>query len=134
MPLICLSCAWVAGIFLGAEELDLPLAFILIGLIPLPLLLFASKHKKLIILASFSLIILFAAIAYSYSSLHTVNESSLRSYNDNITEIKGMVARDPEVRDKSTHLYLSATEIKLEKGWREVSRNSSTICAQIPYL
>ena len=51
MSLIYLSCAWVAGIFLGSE-FSLPLAFVFIGLTPLPLLFFVRQHKKLIILTS----------------------------------------------------------------------------------
>ncbi|MFC2022449.1 hypothetical protein ACFLTR_04515, partial [Chloroflexota bacterium] len=62
MSLIYLSCAWVVGIFFGSifleSEFDLPLLFIFIGLIPLPLLFLARQHKKLIILTSFCLIIL----------------------------------------------------------------------------
>ena len=120
MPLIYLSCAWVAGIFLGSK-FDLPLALILVGLIPLPLLFPARQHRKIIVLTSLSLVALFAAAAYSYSSLHTDNESSLHFHNNRgIVEIKGMVARDPAVRDKSTHLKLSASEIKLYEGWQAV--------------
>jgi len=131
VPLICLSCAWVAGIFLGSS-FYLPLALILAGLIPLPLLLFIRQHRKIIILTSFSLFTLFAATAYSYSSLHTVDESSLRLYNDTVTEIKGMVARDPKVRDKTTHLHLSATEIKLDKGWQKVSGTALLFVPRYP--
>jgi len=131
VPLICLSCAWVAGIFLGSS-FYLPLALTLVGLIPLPLLFFIRQHRKIIILTSFSLFTLFAATAYSYSSLHTVDESSLRLYNDNVAEIKGMVARDPEVRDKTTHLHLSATEIKLDKGWQKVSGTALLFVPRYP--
>ena len=131
MPLIYLSCAWVAGIFLGSG-FYLPLALILTGLIPLPLLFFIRQHRKIIILTSFSLFTLFAATAYSYSSLHTVNESSLRLYNDNVTEVKGVVARDPEVRDKTTHLHLSATEIKLDKEWQKVEGTALLFVPRYP--
>ncbi|MFC1915789.1 ComEC/Rec2 family competence protein [Chloroflexota bacterium] len=132
MPLICLSCAWVAGIFLGTK-FNLPLALILTGLVPLLLLFFIRQHRKLIILTGLSLITLFAAATYSYSSLYTVNESSLRHYNDSgIAEIKGMVARDPDVRDKSTHLYLSATEIKLDKGWQAVKGTALLFVPRYP--
>ncbi len=120
MPLIYFSGAWVTGIFLGAE-FNLPLALIFSGLIPFPLLYFLRQRKKTIILASFSLIIFFAAANYSYSSLHSVNANSLRFYNDRgVTEIKGTVAKDPEIRDKNAHLYLEASEIKLDEEWQEV--------------
>ncbi len=121
MPVIYLSCAWVAGIFLGSN-LNLSWLFIFTGLIPLPLLFFARQQKKMIILISLGLIIFFAAAPYSHAVLKTVDDSHLRFYNDRGTvEIKGMVASDPEVRDKSTHLKLTATDIKMAEEWREVS-------------
>ena len=134
MLLIYLSCAWVAGIFLGSN-LNLPLALSLAGLIPLLLLFFARQHRKPIILTSLVLFTLLAAAAYAYSSLHTVDENTLHFYNDRgSVEIKGMVAGDPDVRDKNTRLNLAATEIKLDKGWQEVEGNGADICAQIPCL
>ena len=125
MLLIYLSCAWVAGIFLGSEFLEskfnLPLAFVLIGLIPLPLLFLARQYRKLIILTSLCLIILFSGTAYFQSSLPTDDESSLQFYNDRGTvEIKGLVDRAPELRDRNTRLRLSAREIKPDEKWREV--------------
>ena len=121
MTLIYIGCAWVAGILLGTNA-DLPLALSLLGLIPLPLLFFARQHKKAIILMSLVLFALFAAAPYAHSSLYKIDERDLRLYNDSGTvEIKGMVAKAPEVRDKSTHLSLSAPEIKLANEGREVA-------------
>jgi len=120
MPLITISCAWVTGIFLGSY-FNLPLAFILTGLIPLTLLFLVRNHRKPVIISSLCLIAMFTAATYSYSSQHEFNETSLRFHNDCGTiEIKGKVARDPDVRDKSTHLHVSATEIKLKDGWQAV--------------
>ena len=120
MPLIYLSCAWVAGIYLGSK-FNLPLAFILIGLIPFPLLFF-HKHRKVIILTSLCLIALFGGAFCFQASLPPSDESSLQFYNDReMVAIRGMVDRDPEVRDKTIHLRLSATEIKVDEEWQEVS-------------
>ncbi len=120
MLLIFLSCIWVAGIFLGSK-LNLPPAFILIGLIPLPLLFFTRQYRKPIILASLGIITLLASAAYSFSSLNTVDDSRLHFYNDSgVVELKGTVAGDPDVRDKNTRLTLSASEIRLDSGWRGV--------------
>jgi len=120
VPLIYLSCAWVAGIFLG--KFNLPVVLILTGLAPLPLLFFLRQHRKLIILASLCLIALFGGAFCFQSSQPPNDESTLQFYNDQGTvEIKGMVNADPEVRDKTTHLRLSATEIKLDEEWPEVS-------------
>ena len=43
-----------------------------------------------------------------------------------------MVARDPEVRDKSTHLYLSAAEIKLGERWHEVDGTALLFVPRYP--
>ncbi|MFQ5996060.1 MAG: ComEC/Rec2 family competence protein, partial [Dehalococcoidales bacterium] len=132
MALVCLSGAWVAGIFLGAK-FSLPLAFVLTGLIPLPLLFFIRQHKKIIILSSLSLIAFFAATTYAYSSQHTVTESDLRFYNDSgISEIKGFISRDPEIRDKSTHLHLQASEIKLDGEWQPVKGTALLFVPRYP--
>ena len=119
MPLIYLSCAWVAGIFLGSE-FNLSLVLILTGLIPLPLLFFC-QHRKLIILTSLCLSALFGGAFSFQSSLPTVNENCLQFYNDQTVEIKGIVNSDPEIKEKTTHLPLSATEIRLDEKWQEVS-------------
>ncbi len=120
MLLICLSCVWIAGIFLGSR-LNLPPLLCLAGLVPLPLFFFTRRHRKAVIFASLGIIVLVAAAVYSYSSLYIVDEGRLHFYNDRgIAEIKGMVAGDPDVRDKSTHLTLSAAAIRLDTGWREV--------------
>ena len=131
MPLIYLSCAWVAGIFLGSN-FNLPLALILTGLIPLPLLFF-RQHRKMIILISLCLIALFSGAFYFQSSLPTVNEHYLQFYNDQGTiEIRGMASADPEVRDKTTHIHLSTTAIKLDEKWQEVSGTALLFVPRYP--
>ncbi len=117
MPLIYLSCALVAGIFLGSK-FNLPLAFILTGLIPLPLLYFTSRHRKSVLLTGLCLIAFFGGAFRFQSGL----DAGLQPYNDRGTvALKGMVDKDPEVRDKVTHLRLRATEIKLNEEWQEVT-------------
>jgi len=131
VPLIYLSCAWVAGIFLGLK-FNLPLFLILTGLIPLPLLFF-RQHRKMIILASLCLIALFSGAFHFQSSLPTVNEHCLQFYNDQgAIEIRGTVDRDPDIRDKTTHIRLSATEIKLDEEWQEVSGTALLFVPRYP--
>jgi len=137
VPLIYLSCAWVAGIFLGAKlveaELELPLALILIGLVPLPLLFFLRQQRKIIILTGICLVAFFGGAFYFQSSLPAVDENCLQFYNNRGTaEIKGMVNTDPEVRDKITHLRLSATEIKADEEWQEVSGTALLFVPRYP--
>ncbi len=132
MPLIYLSCAWVAGIFLGAKFAP-PLAIILTGLIPLPLLFWFRHQRRLIILTSLCLFAFFGGAFLFQSSLPPTDEHSLQFYNDQgIVEIEGVVDTDPEVRDKVTHLHLSVTEIKLGKEWHEVSGTALLFVPRYP--
>ncbi len=132
MPLIYLSCAWVAGIFSGAE-LAPPLAVILVGLIPLPLLLWFRHHRRLVILTSLCIIAFFGGTLHLQSSLPTIDQNHLGFYNDRATvAIKGIVNTDPEVRDKVAHLHLSATEIKLDKEWQQVSGTALLFVPRYP--
>lgn len=130
MALIYLSGAWVTGIFLGAKltgaEFDLPLVFILIGLIPLPLFFFLPHRRKLIIIAAVCLIAFFGGALLYQASLPPEDGSHIISYpeevKDQTVKIEGMVSTDPEVRDSATHLRLSVSAIELEnEERREVS-------------
>ena len=120
MVLICFSCAWVAGVFLGSQ-FNVPWLYSLVGIVPLFLLLFFRSYRKIIILLSLSVIILPLAGAFSYSSQNIFDETDLRFYNDRgLTELKGTVIEDPDVRDKNTRLMLSVSEISLDGTWREI--------------
>ncbi len=130
MALIYLSGAFVTGIFLGAKltgaEFDLPLVFILIGLIPLPLLFFFPHWRRLIIIAAVCLIAFFGGALCYQASLPPDDESHVKFYNDQEVVIEGMVSADPEVRDNATHLRFSVSRIDPDgeeglEDWREVS-------------
>ena len=133
MALIYLSCAWVAGIYLGSK-FALPLALIFIGLAPLPLLFLFHQHRKTIILAAVCLIAFFGGALCFQASLPPDNESHLQFYNnkEKEVEIKGVIKADPEVRDKATHIRLSATEIKEDNGWQEVSGDALLFVHRYP--
>jgi len=118
--LIYLSCAWVAGIFLG-YKLNLPLLLALAGLFPLPLLFFTRQYRKQIVLTSLGIILFVTAAAYSYSNLYAIDDGKVHFYNDlGVIEIEGTVTGDPDVRDSNTRLNLSAASIRLDSGWRDI--------------
>lgn len=124
MPLILLSAAWVVGIFLGAR-FDLSLALLSASLVPLLFLWLLKKHRKMIIVSSLSLIALFTASWYAYQSLNVTDAADLSFYNDRgRAEIRGVVARDPEISDRATRLYFAASEILIEGQWRAVGGNA----------
>jgi competence protein ComEC len=116
--LICLSCAWVAGIFVGSY-FNLSVTLCLAGIAPFLLLFFTRRYRKPVVLLA--LFIFFAAAAYAYPTLHEVDEGKVHYYNDRgSVEIKGIVTGDPDARDKSTRLDLSAAGIKVAGEWREI--------------
>ena len=130
MALIYISCAWVAGIYLGSK-FALPWALILIGLVPLPLLFF-GKQRKAIILAAVCLIALFGGALLFPASQPSGDESCLQFYNGHEVEIRGVIKADPEVRDKTTHIRLSDIKIWRDEGWQGVSGHALLFAPRYP--
>jgi len=121
------------GYILLEAEFNLPLVLLFTGLIPLPILFLAHQHRKLIILSSLCLLALFGGTLRYQSSLPIVDQHSLQFYNDQgAVEIKGLVDRDPDVRDKTTHLHFSATEIRTNEEWQQVSGTALLFVPRYP--
>ena len=121
MWLLYVSCAWVAGIFLGSK-IGLPLLALSIGLIPFALIPFLPGSKKTLIIAGLCLLTLFGGGLCFPSSLSLVDEHSLCFYNDTgFVEIQGMVVEEPDVRDRFCLLTFSASEIIVNVERIEVS-------------
>jgi len=113
LALIYLSGAWVAGIYLGSK-FALPPALIFAGLAPLPLLFFRKKLKLTILAAVCLTAFLGGALCYQ-ASLSPDDASHIKFYNGQEVEIRGVVSADPEIKDKSTHIRLAASEINGEE-------------------
>ncbi len=132
MSLIYLSVAWVVGIFLGSK-FSPPLALVLVGLIPLPLLFVFRQQLKTIVLTSLCLVTLVGGALCFQSSLPAIDESQLRFYNDGETvEVRGMISDYPEVRDKTTHLRLTTTAIKVGDEWQPVAGKALLFVPRYP--
>jgi competence protein ComEC len=132
VTLIYLGCAWVAGIFLGAR-FNPPLALISIGVIPLFLLFRMRQNRKVVVVASLCLFAFFGGALYFQSSQPNINEEHLAFYNDQGTVVmKGVVSDQPELRDRTIHLRLSAKAIELDGGWREVSGMALLLVPRYP--
>jgi competence protein ComEC len=110
LALIYLSGAWLAGIYLGSK-LALPPLLILTGLLPLILLFFFRQKRRAIILAAVCLFAFFGGTLCYQASLPPDDAGHLRFYNGQEVEIQGMVSADPEIRDSSTHIQLSASQL-----------------------
>jgi competence protein ComEC len=132
MLIICLSCAWVFGIFLG-YFFSLPWVLCLFGLAPLLLLLLNRRYYKWLVLAGLGIVLVVISTNYSFSSLYTIDDARLRFYNDQGTfEVKGTVARDPDVRDKSAQLTLSVDAVRVDTVWRDVEGTALVFVPRFP--
>jgi len=121
MWLLYVSCAWVAGIFLGSK-ISLPLFALSLGLIPFALIPFLPSSKKTLIIAGLCLFALFGGGLHFPSSLPPVDEHPLCFYNDKGTvEIQGMVSEEPDIQDRYCLLTFSASEIIVNGEKEEVS-------------
>jgi competence protein ComEC len=121
MWLLYVSCAWVAGIFLGSE-ISPPLFALAFGLIPLALIPFLPSNKKTLIVAGLCFFTLLGGGLHFPSSLPPADEHSLSFYNDQgIMEIQGMVAEEPDIRDRHCLLTFSASEITVNGEKEELS-------------
>jgi competence protein ComEC len=130
--LIILSAAWAVGLYLG-YLIELPPLLMLLGFAPLPLLLFKRTSRKKIIVAALGIFLLVSGSVYSYNSQNHIVETRVSFYNDTgATEIRGMVALSPDIRDKSTRLLLEVSSIKLDSGWRDVSGKALVFVPRYP--
>lgn len=108
MKLILLSCAWVAGIFLGSK-IDLHPALIIAGLCPVPFILFFRQVWKPLLLLSACLIVFSGAAFYYPFSLPDNSLTDL--HEQGIVEIIGTVSTQPETGESLTRVELSISEV-----------------------
>jgi competence protein ComEC len=132
VSLIYLSCAWIAGIFLGAR-FNPSLTLIFTGLIPLPLLFFLRERRRIIILLSLCIFTFFSGALRFQSTQPTANDHRLQLYNgqESVT-LKGIVSADPEVSDKTTQLRLAAISLESDKSWHEISGTTLLFMPRYP--
>ncbi|MDO8689426.1 MAG: ComEC/Rec2 family competence protein [Dehalococcoidia bacterium] len=121
MLLTYCSIAWLAGIWAGPSLLMSWEASVLVSF-PAFALGLVWKAKPAI---ATSLICgaVFAAAAGRYqAALPSAEASSLPAYHgQNGIVVEGWVSADPEVRDKTTHLRLEASAIKVAGAWRQAT-------------
>ncbi len=121
MVLICLGTAWIAGIILGSFT-AVPLFFASTGLLPLLVIPFIKKHRKILLLTGLCTIALIAGTWRYDAAQPPDDETSLRYYNDaGKIEIRGTVVTDPEQQSNSIHLWFQTEAIKLSDTWQAVS-------------
>ncbi len=118
MALVYLSIALVAGIYFGSR-LPLPLSIALPIIFAALLASLLWRRKPAILLGGLCLA-LFLCGALRFGAVPTGDE--LQSYiGQGTVEVIGVVDEEPEPRDSTTNLRLSAREINTDGEWREVS-------------
>jgi len=132
MWLLYVSCAWVAGIFLGSK-IGLPWPALFIGLVPFALIPLLPSNRKTLVIAGLCLLALLGGGFRFSSSLPPVDEHSLHFYNDEGTvEIQGMVAEEPDTRDRYCLLTFSATGIVVNNESQDVSGSALIRVSRYP--
>jgi competence protein ComEC len=116
MLLFAISCAWVAGIFLGSQSHFSP-ALILTGCLPLPFLFIYKKYRRSIVITAVCLAAFFGAAFYYPASLPEEDSPSIFN-NQGVIELRGMISAPPDIRDKATHIEISLQEIKVSGSWQ----------------
>ena len=132
MWLLYVSCAWVAGVFLGSET-GLPWPTLLIGLVPFVLMLFIPASRKTLVIVALCLLALLGG-ALRYPSLFPpADDRYLCFYNDQgIVEIQGTVTEEPDIRDGHCLLTFSATRIVVNGEEKDVSGIALVRVARYP--
>ncbi len=109
MLLIGISCAWIAGIWLGSQ-FCIPAALILSAVLPVPLIFGLKNHRKHLILLALVLLFLFSGAWLSPTLSHTYN--SIKIYNHlGPLDFNGIIAEAPEKQDNKNQLVISIQEI-----------------------
>ena len=121
MWLLYISCAWVAGVFLGSK-IGLPWLALFVGLIPFALIPFFPGSRKTFIVGGLCLLAVLGGVIRYPSLFPPVDEHSLRFYNDGRTvNSQGMVAEEPDIRDGYCLLTFSASEVVVNDEDEDVS-------------
>jgi len=104
-----------------------------LALIPLPLLFFYWHKKKLIVSAS--LIILALLGRHRPLSIYvTGRRRKFRAvlHDKAAVELKGTISQEPDVRDKSTHIYLAHIQIKTADKWKQLNGQALLFVPRFP--
>lgn len=132
MILVFLSCAWIAGIFVGGF-FKWPLVLLLAGIPPLVLAFFIREQRRPIVLTGLGILLFVGAGIYSYSSQNVFDDGDVRYYNERGTVyLEGTVAGPPDVRDSSTRLVIDASRLNVEGQPHEVKGRVLVFVSRYP--
>lgn len=120
MTLLYLGCAWTIGILLAAW-LE-PSLSVLGALLPAPAagLILRRHHPRHRLVAGCLLFAVLGAARYVVA-IPTFDEHHVATYTDTRDVVlEGIVAGEPDVRDRSTNLRVAARRLQVDGAWRDV--------------
>src|SRR4030042_1453602 len=117
MWLLYVTCAWVAGVFLGVL-IGLPWLALFLGLVPFVLIPFLPGSRKALIVAGLCLLAILGGIIQYPSLLH---DSLVVVRAKGIVEFQSIVSEEPDLRDTLCLLTFSASEVVVNGETKEVS-------------
>ncbi len=99
-----------------------PPALLLAGLVPLAVLFFRRRHQKALVIVSLCLFTFFGGALCFQASQPVIDEHHPAFYNGRGTvTIEGIVAAEPEAKDRTLHLRLATEAIENGSGRQEIS-------------
>jgi competence protein ComEC len=120
MTLLYLSVAWLLGIWLGSVLRWSPEHFLWLGLPSAGGLFLRRRDLRLRLLCACSLVLVAGAVRFSLSIPH-FDEGAIAYYNgrEEVT-VRGLVAGEPDIRDRHINLRLRTRELLVDDRWRGV--------------
>ena len=120
MILFYLGSAWLLGICL-ASLFQVPTELIsLIAVLPAAVVILWWRERPIRLAGACGLALLLGALRFNASSPQ-FNEHFLAHYNGRgWTTIRGVVAAEPDVRDRWTNLRVGAYQIQVDDRWRDI--------------
>ncbi|MFQ5855230.1 MAG: DNA internalization-related competence protein ComEC/Rec2 [Anaerolineae bacterium] len=120
MILLYIGCAWTFGILLAAR-FD-PSLSVLGALVPVPAagLVRRRHHPQHRLLAACAIVALLGAARYVVAIPHFDAHHVARYTDTPDVVLEGVVASEPDVRDRSTNLRVAARRLQIDGAWRDV--------------
>ncbi len=121
MLLVYLAAAWCSGIASATIYPLPPLLWAAWLLLPLGLVFIWRRNPQLRVFHLCLLLFLLGALRYTIAVPH-FDDHALAYFNDRgAALIIGDVIDPPEVRDRTTYVYVAATRIQIDRTWHDIS-------------
>jgi competence protein ComEC len=102
-------------------------------MVPLAMLFFMPRRRRVLLLSSLCIAIFFAGMYYFRSTQYEASDGDLRSYNDRgVVEIRGRASSPPEIGPTSTRISLSCSGIRQGLEWLPVSGTAMLTVPRYP--